>query len=304
MPNQLQILFVALAIAYSPCGYLIAQIQNQVDRDETIRRGDMVTRAGSGPRDAGIGAIADAMAPPADDSNRFFVTVIVDGSEQSKQLEADLEKNEYLRAFIRPEDQRTSWAHYNRYIFNDQTQAWRWKSIKLAGYPTIIVQPPRNKRFGDPATVVCQLTGYQDAKKTADKLRESIAAYARKQAETPPPAPGPKQQEAEGRGYDAPFAMPAAPPAAPTPAIPSFEIPPTPQQPQQVNAIALLVTALSALLGGSLTNLLLLGILAMQGWRYWRTKSGLPTILNDEQYARLIEVLSTMSGGQKPNAPQ
>ena len=156
MPNQLQILFVALAIAYSPCGYLIAQIQNQVDRDETIRRGDMVTRAGSGPRDAGIGAIADAMAPPA----------------------------------------------------------------------------------------------------------------------------------------------------APTPAIPSFEIPPTPQQPQQVNAIALLVTALSTLLGGSLTNFLLLGILAMQGWRYYRTKSGLPTTLNDEQYTRLIEVLTTMSGGQKPNAPQ
>lgn len=291
----------ALAICYSPGGLVIAQITDQVDRDETLRRGDMVTRAGSGPRDAGIGAIADAMAPPADDSNRFFFSVILDGSEASRQLESDLAKNDYLRAFVRPDEPRTSWAHFNRYQWNDNTQSWRWKSIKVSSYPVILIQPPRNKRYGDPATVVCQLNGYTDAKTASNKIRKAVAEYVRRQAETAP-TPGPRQTEQE-RGYDSPFALPPATPSpAPAPPMPAFEIPPQMQPQPNVNAGALLVSALVSLLGGNLTNLLLLAILAMQGWRYYRTKSGLPTLLADDQFSALIDTLKAATG-QKPSGP-
>lgn len=299
---QLYILSAVLAICYSPGGLVIAQITEQVDRDETLRRGDMVTRSGSGPRDAGIGAIADAMAPPADDSNRFFFSVILDGSDASRQLEQDLAKNDVLRAFVRPDEPRTSWAHYNRYQWNDSTQSWRWKSIKISAYPVILIQPPRNKRYGDPATVVCQLNGYTDAKLASDKIRRAVADYVRRQAEQPAATPGPRQTE-QDRGYDAPFALPPASPSpAPAPPLPAFEIPPQTLPVQQPNAVALLITALFSLFGGSVTNLLLLGILAMQGWRYYRTKSGLPTLLADDQFTALIDTLKAVSG-QKPNGP-
>ena len=37
-----------------------------------------------------------------------------------------------------------SWAHYNVYPREDQSQAFRFEGIQIAAYPTVILQPPRD----------------------------------------------------------------------------------------------------------------------------------------------------------------
>ena len=76
-----------------------------------------------------------------------------------------------LRAFANPDDPKESWAHYRVYRSDDTTQSWRWKNLRISGYPTILIQPPRNRQFGDPSTVVMQCAGYEgDAKQLSGAM--------------------------------------------------------------------------------------------------------------------------------------
>ena len=66
-------------------------------------------------------------------------------------------------------------AHYRS---DDTTQSWRWKNLRISGYPTILIQPPRNRKFGDPSTVVMQCAGYEgDAKQLSGAMSTAIRKY-------------------------------------------------------------------------------------------------------------------------------
>jgi hypothetical protein len=159
----------------------------EVDRDAVIRMGNSVIHSGGGHKDDGEIAFGEVMGPPADDNHKWFISVITSRNcQHCERLKADLHKSQYLRAFCNLDDQKTSWAHTNVYLAGDKSQDWRWKDLRIGGYPTILIQPPLNKQFGDPSTVVLQHTGYDgNDKKLAEKMSAYIRAYIKKLSETP-----------------------------------------------------------------------------------------------------------------------
>lgn len=157
----------------------------QVDVAEVLRRGDLVVVAGEGPRGAAEDAMRMATAPPPDESHMWFVTVIkTENCPYCTKLHSDFQSAPELLAFVAATAPYKAWGHYNEYNVSDETQKWRLKAYRITGYPTIVIQPPRNGMWGNPRTVVCQFTGYDgNPKKLATAITNGVRAYAAKMGE-------------------------------------------------------------------------------------------------------------------------
>lgn len=156
----------------------------EVDVAEVFRRGNMTVRIDGFMSDVDMAATS-AYGPPADDSHKWFLTLIVDESVASKLLLAELVTKPELKAWASVDDPKKSWSHLNVYNATDKTQEFRWKNIKLTGYPTLLLQPPRNWDFGNPATVVLQRSGYAagTSGKISQDLSQAILLYTKKLAQ-------------------------------------------------------------------------------------------------------------------------
>jgi hypothetical protein len=130
------------------------------------------------------GSYVEAIGPPADDSHKWFVSVLTQPNCAScERLKNDFANSPHLRPFVNVQTPADSWAHYHVFNLRDETQSWRWKGLKLKTTPTIILQPPVSGDHGNPTTVVLQLDGYDgDAKKLADTLRAGIRRYTEPEA--------------------------------------------------------------------------------------------------------------------------
>ena len=97
-------------------------------------------------------------------------------------------------------------------------QDWRWKQIKIEGYPTVLIQPPINGQYGDPATVVFQQTGYDgDAEKLSNRMTVATRRYVDSLAHRRVFRGGTEQAEPSGAGQPAIGVDPPFTPATPTP---------------------------------------------------------------------------------------
>lgn len=150
-------------------------------RDEIIRRGDVVENLGQVQTDSPQAYVFAALAPPPDDSHKWYISVITtENCPWCELLKKHFAEVEDLRAWVNVENQAESWAHYNVYRQEDRTQDWRWKNLRIRGYPTLILQPPRNREWGDPAAVVMQKTGYDgNARSLSAAMRKAIETYVR-----------------------------------------------------------------------------------------------------------------------------
>lgn len=265
---------------------------------EIARRGDFVEPIGPGYGSDLQSTIAEALSPPADDSHKWFITVIsTRNCTYCEKLKQDFANSPHLRPFVNAQDHKQSWAHYNVYSAQDQTQAWRWRGIKLGGFPTLIIQPPRDGRYGDPKTVVLQKTGYDgNAKKLAGELRAGIVRYL--QTRTPRRGVGDQQPpQTTGDGYTPPFAVPPRPQPVPFAPNNPLDFPPKPVQPPapSLDLGSLLVKLIGGLLGGGgLTNVLLLVLAAFALIRTFRKATGQKLLLDDEAYEKLVERLKSL----------
>jgi thioredoxin-related protein len=185
--RQAMFLKVLLFIAVCMCS-CAAHAQNvpppsaqEVDSAEVYRRGDTAVIVGEGPRSAESEAFSAAMAPPEDDSHKWFVTVwSTDNCSYCERLKTDFQQAPALLAFVSAPEQSKAWAHYNVYHGKDQTQEWRRKAYKITNYPTIVIQPPRDWSWGSPRTVVFYQVGYDG---NPARLANAITATVRKYAE-------------------------------------------------------------------------------------------------------------------------
>lgn len=286
---------------------------------EIQRRGNLVQRVGIGYQSDSLAAFAEAMRPPADDSHKWFISVLTARNcRHCDNLKRDFASSEHLKPFVDVDDHARSWAHFNVYASEDATQAWRFKDIKVMGYPTIIVQPPRNGRFGDAKTVVIQKTGYDgDAKKLAEAIRSGVGLYLRAYV---------RQRQAIGQsggmrdagepnvgqnvvGYDPPFSPP--PKNDPTPYYPPppnfpFDLPPgpTPVPQPTVNPLGLLVNLLGGMASsGGMTNLLLLVLAGLAGVRTFRKATGQKLLLDDATYQVIVDNLKNLITPTAPKTP-
>jgi len=169
-----------LVLAFGSLSFAQA-LPDQVDEGEVRRLGNVVQHVGAGPRSDGSDEFMEAVAPPASDADKWFVSIVTSKScPACNRLKADWQASPDLKAWAVPGDAKTSWAHYNEYNGGDRSQAFRFTGIKIEGYPTILVQPPRTGKFGDPKTVVCQITGYGNAAGLANRMSANVRAYTAK----------------------------------------------------------------------------------------------------------------------------
>jgi hypothetical protein len=282
-----------------------------VAEQEILRRGNFVERI-DGYRNDVTDLIAEALRPPADDSHKWFITVITTRNcRYCESLKQAFASSTDLRPFVDQEEHANSWAHYNVFSAEDQTQAWRWEGIQLAGYPTLLIQPPRDRSYGEPKTVVMQKTGYDgDSQKLATAIRSAITTYV---------ARFPRQSQHQGigqaaepteqqRGYEPPFTPPPRvepTPYAPTPQFP-FDYPPVPQPAPQttINPLSLLASLLGATLGsGGMTNLLLIVLATFAAVRTFRKVTGQKLLLDDDAYRNIVDTIKNLITPTTPGTP-
>lgn len=149
---------------------------------EINRRGFMVQELGT-TRATPVDAIADALAPPEDDSHKWFFSVVtMDGCPACDRLKADIIRSPVFRSWVNVDDPSKSTFHYQVRRIEDETQRDWFRNIKprldRGGFPAIVIQPPKNGEYGPNKTVVCIIHGYDgDAEKLTNKLRDNIVAY-------------------------------------------------------------------------------------------------------------------------------
>jgi len=130
-------------------------------------------------------AVADALAPPENDSYKWFISVVTkDGDPASEQLMKDVATDPVFRAWVHIDKPSESFMHFQHRDANDATQKSWFKGIQAdldAGpYPIIVLQPPKNGVYGPNKTIVALLHGYGgDPKASVKKLRDAITLYVR-----------------------------------------------------------------------------------------------------------------------------
>jgi len=232
-----------LSLAASPA---LAQGRVEVDQEEIRRLGDMVQQVGGGHRsDPNVDAYVEAMGPPASDADKWFISLLsMRACPACEKLKRDFAADSWLRALANPSDPKQSWSHFNVYDRDDKSQAFRFEKVKVAGYPTVLVQPPRSGKYGEPKTIVFQATGYAgDPHKLAGDIAAAIRKYVapvepRREGHqqlaadrTPPWQPVPKQEPVTPLEIPPvspldPVTIPPAPGPAPKPVDPPA-MPPT-----------------------------------------------------------------------------
>lgn len=299
---------------------------------EISRLGDGVQEIGTGHQSVQSLWLAAVAAPPPDDSHKWYITVITRrGCGACERLLADFARDPELRAFADPNEYTQSWAHYNVFAAEDQTQKWRWAKIRVDSYPTIILQPPLNRKFGDPKTVVMQKSGYDgNAASLANEIRAALKYYVQRLQDGGYRSDGGMEQallEAEQSnartppapeiGVDPPFAVPTLPSILPpspsvTPPGPPIipRILPDAVRPRvlpdldlpgiaQIVALLLLVRSVCSFLialltSGGLTNLFLLLILLILLIRLIRARRALDLVIDDTILQRLAGMLAAV----------
>lgn len=253
----------------------------QVFTPEIYRRGDEVRIVGEGPRDDLDEIKVDALEPPADDSGMWFVTVwTTPGCTSCEKLKTDFKRTPELNSFVEAQGQMP-WAHFNVYNGNDATQKWRKEQYKVISYPTIVVQPPRNKRFGSPEVVVFYQKGYDgNPSKLRDSIKSAVYRYAEKLVSS-----GGHAQKADVGGpppFPSPFQQPTTQP------FPTYDPnqqypPPAPSVPYPSQNTAMLFGVL-----------LMIAYAAWDMYRVWARGKGIPLVLDDatkEEIKKLIKDL-------------
>ena len=293
----------------------------EVDRAEVLRLGNMVQHIDlRGIGSEQVDAFVEAMGPPASDADKWFISVVtMQGCTACVQLKSEWTTSPWLLALADPGDPKKSWAHYNVYAREDQSQAFRFRNLQIDAYPTILVQPPRSGRFGDPKTVVFQGTYGGDPEKLARQITDAIRQYvAQLEASQPPRPPQPPQQPAhraaeETTGFDPPW-LPVPKIDPPLPHLSLVFPDGRPLIPPNLNPPDLLLptlfrwgTAGTVLVTAVLTLLLSWGVpRALQAFRQWRIASGQRTLLTDQQFQQLLETLRagrTPAPAEPPRGP-
>ena len=307
----------------------------QVQVYEVLRRGDLVTNMGEGPRAADVDAYAAAMAPPADDSHLWTVTVwTTPNCAACEKLKADFRKAPELLAFVAAPAPALPWAHYVEYSGADETQKDRREKYRISRYPTVVVQPPRNAMWGEPGLVVFyDNAGYADPKSLATKIQKAVRRFAEVQAKkgypkftlAPPressPASllepawdlrttsaSPSAVDGAGQiGVNPPFPTPATPdPFNPNtvPSQPPSQWPPPDQQagPSLWHLVTLIFQLFGIVLpsGGTLTAVLML---VLVGLKVWEVRAKQTPSTWDDRAIAFVRSLIDQSKNPPPPGP-
>lgn len=180
------------------------KLRKNVDAREIIRRGNMVEHVTNDIADENPAtrAIAQMAETPVSDIDKWFISVIGLKDKDCPacaKLHKQWETSEILRAYAVPESPKDSWAHFTWYDYNDPYQKWRWtkseknpNALRIDAFPTIVVQPPRSGKFGNPKIIVYKAVYQGDPRQFHDDLNASLHSYVEALQNN---SPGPKSTE-------------------------------------------------------------------------------------------------------------
>jgi hypothetical protein len=162
---------------------LWAQQKNNADVPEIAeweiqRRGNHVEMTGT----VRAGLMAAALSPPADDSAKWYITLIYrPGESKCEKMKSVLESSHEMRAWIDAGNSQRSTTHYLARSVDDRINKDWIEGLKTPlekyGVPLIVLQPPANGKFGKHTTIVKYFFGEFTGKQLSDKLRDAIIAY-------------------------------------------------------------------------------------------------------------------------------
>lgn len=233
----------------------------EIAQHEIARRGNHVERTGT----IRSGLMAMALSPPADDSAKWFLTLVTrpgtstaEGAA-SERMRVVIASDPALRPWVDVREPLKSTMHYHVRSIDDPTQADWLKGLRPAiarsGLPLLVLQPPANGQFGPTSTIVAMFAGVATGEQVSTRLRKAIIDYVQTIESTPgisqsvigapPPFTVPPR--------DTPPAQPLVPfewpPVAP-PAVPP-STPPNPSEPAtDRTSLWLALTALVSLIAG------------------------------------------------------
>lgn len=164
---------------------------DQVDRYAVLRCGNMEQSVDGKQHGVGDNAVSLIGAPPPNDANKWHISVVWQpGCRMCSQLKSDWAKSDVLKAWALPDDPQASWSHLHWYMKGDESQSFRFKSITLAAYPTVLVTPPRTG--ADAEVVVMQKVYDGDPKHLSDWIRDAITRYSAKRPKITPAVNNPQ----------------------------------------------------------------------------------------------------------------
>lgn len=239
--------FVLIALVAVRCHAEGPQNAADVAKFEIARRGNHVEQTGT----IRSGLKAAALAPPADDSGKWFITLIYKpGDADSEAMRNTIAHDPDVRAWIDAGDPHHSVTHYQERSVTDATQrdwlAAVQSAIEKGGLPVVLLQPPLSGKFGPPKTIVKTLHGKMTGRNLVEKLTDAVLAYV----ETLESSIG-VQQPSSGNpvGVAPPFNV--QPPAAPAPPVQPPADAPTPFEWPPSKPKALTIDQISAACPGA-----------------------------------------------------
>lgn len=197
-----------------------------VAKHEVARRGNHVEETGSVQS---ASSVAAALAPPADDSDKWFLTLVIKpGDIESDKMRDVIARSPEMQAWVNVDNPKTSQTHYHVRSIDDKTQSDWFAGISPAidrgGLPMVIVQPPRNGRYGKPEHIVKAISGVLSGKDLSAKLRLGIEDYI--QTINAPVGVAQTKEVTSAAAVPNPFAGPRPNAPAPPNTLP-FEFPPS-----------------------------------------------------------------------------
>jgi thioredoxin-related protein len=266
-------------------------------RHEVERRGQLVQYVGRGYQAGTDSLLCEAMAPPTDDSNKWFFSVISSRNcESCRKLKRDLRTSDEVKPWLDVNNHRDSHVHYHEFTIEDQSQDWRFAKVKFESFPTIIIQPPLSGRYGDPKNYLRPIVGYNgNSKELADTIRDRLREYLenldgkqisrgiirRNQTDNrPSPFVFPEEDDAEGEEEaDVPFQKRT-----------KVRTTKTEVQPMSDPILTLLMSLTSQVPGG-LTGAAILGVGAFLLIRDYRKRQGKKLLVSDEQLTNIEKIV-------------
>lgn len=165
-------------------------------KQEIDRRGPCVQIVDDQIRDEGMEAFWTAVAIPADDSHKFFLTVVYEKkNDQTDKLKDDLLHSKDLEAWVQCKDRgkgtydvyssEESFLHVNFEPRVNPFKKDRWKFVKPEHCPLIVLQVPKSGEWGKDGVVVNQHVGYNGKPaELSEWIRQSVWKYSQEFAKT------------------------------------------------------------------------------------------------------------------------
>src|SRR5690606_33375562 len=122
----MSLMMVAVSVLTSVASFVPLE-EPEVDTAEVLRLGNMVQHVdgiGNDPADMFV----EAMGPPASDADKWFISVLsMQGCAACQRLKSQWTTDPWLLALANPNDPANSWAHFNIYMREDASQAFRFE---------------------------------------------------------------------------------------------------------------------------------------------------------------------------------